>query len=98
METILHKRPGRPAKSPDGAKRGSLKIRIHDKTREVLECEADANGRSLSEEAEYRLLNSLRDESIVRHILLVLGDQNADIMAKLDEMTARIRSLEGISA
>lgn len=48
------KRRGRPPKFA-GERRGSLTIRLRDRVRDDLEKAAEASGRSLSEETEYRL-------------------------------------------
>lgn len=54
---------GRPALKPGSPKRSSFNTRLRAETKESLEAEAAKSGRSLSEEIEFRLEQSLRDEA-----------------------------------
>lgn len=63
--SVSGKRPGRPPKSLDGAKRDSLTMRVHERTRAALKEAGQANGRSLSEEAEHRIEQSFRDDRVM---------------------------------
>jgi hypothetical protein len=61
-------RSGRSPKFQGQRTRGSLTIRLRDKVREDLEREAAENGRSLSEEVEYRLERTLNDRGVVEQL------------------------------
>lgn len=50
---------------PEARKRNNVTLRLRDRLRAALQAEADANGRSLSEEMETRLERSLRDDRVV---------------------------------
>jgi hypothetical protein len=56
-------RLGRPALKPGSPKRSSFNTRLRAETKEELEAQAVKSGRSLSEEIEFRLEQSLRDEN-----------------------------------
>jgi len=55
---------GRPPKSVEDRKRNNLTMRMRDATKEKLEREARANGRSLSEEAEARIEQSFHSDAL----------------------------------
>ena len=57
--TLTQKR-GRPRLNPAQRKRNNVTLRLRDKLKQQLAEQADANGRSLSEEMEYRLEYSMR--------------------------------------
>ena len=60
------KRPrGRPPLPPGQGKRASFTTRLSNDLKQKLEAEAHAVGRSLSEEIETRLANSLRDPNVM---------------------------------
>ena len=54
----------RPAKSPGDKKSASITVRAREDLRENLLRSAEANGRSISEEAEARLVQSVADDAI----------------------------------
>lgn len=56
------RRRGRPPLKPGTPKRSSFNTRLRSKLKERLEAEAQEAGRSLSEEIEFRLEQSFRDE------------------------------------
>ena len=56
--TLTQKR-GRPRLNPEQRKRNNVTLRLRDKLKQQLAEQADANGRSLSEEMEYRLEYSM---------------------------------------
>lgn len=87
MAEVAKRRPGRPAKSPEGPKRANLKIRIHERTRAALETEAERNHRSLSEEAEARLEQSLQASGLVDEAFdLAFGRQCAAVVLMLADL------------
>ena len=53
---------GRPPKPEGGARSGTLSFRIRPQYRAYLVAQAVLNGRSLSEEAEYRLMRMIDNE------------------------------------
>jgi hypothetical protein len=57
-------RRGRPAKEPDEVKSATLSIRLRPELRQTLDSAAFHSGRSISEEAETRLLESFADDEI----------------------------------
>jgi uncharacterized protein (DUF1778 family) len=64
------KRMGRPPKPPVAGQRVPLGLRVSRKLKEALGAAAETSGRSLSQEAELRLENSLKFDS---HLMLVQG-------------------------
>jgi hypothetical protein len=56
------KRTGRPPKPAEERKSANLTLRVRAGTLEQLRALAAVNGRSISEEAEYRLVQSFRDQ------------------------------------
>ena len=58
------KRIGRPPKPPKNRKSVNFTFRSREGMREQLRAAAAASGRSISEEIEYRLVQSFRDEYI----------------------------------
>ena len=57
--TLTQKR-GRPRLNPAQRKRNNVTLRLRDELKQQLAEQAKANGRSLSEEMEYRLEYSMR--------------------------------------
>lgn len=53
-------------------KRNNLTFRLRDGLRTDLVAEASANGRSLSEEVEFRLELSFRDDNIVERLRAIM--------------------------
>ncbi len=58
MET---KRRGRPPISPERRKRNNVTLRVRDDLKRQLKAAAQANGRSLSEEMEFRLEQAFQE-------------------------------------
>lgn len=65
------KRIGRPTKPPKPGQRVPLGLRVTPEMKTRLEAAAIKNGRSLSQEAEFRLEHSLR---LARHLIIAEGD------------------------
>jgi hypothetical protein len=99
-EGALGRRSGRPPKAEGERKASHITFRVRENLRERLQRAAEENGRSLSEETEYRLESTFRDqdvalralggpkaEAIVAPILLYLGlleRQKIDWVGKTD--------------
>lgn len=62
MET--EKKRGRPTKAPTPGERASLGLRVTAEMKEKLDRAASQNGRSQSQEAEYRLERSFADDGL----------------------------------
>ncbi|RWD33364.1 MAG: hypothetical protein EOS22_01040 [Mesorhizobium sp.] len=62
--TTGEKKRGRPTKAPTPGERVSLGLRVTAEMKERLDAEAAKNGRSQSQEAEYRLERSFGDERL----------------------------------
>lgn len=61
---MIAKRMGRPPKYPDGTKTAKFSCRIRGNLGDLLSDAAAKNGRSVSEEAEYRLLQSFENDRV----------------------------------
>ncbi|RVC57680.1 TraY domain-containing protein [Mesorhizobium sp.] len=61
---MTEKKRGRPTKAPTPGERVSLGLRVTAEMKERLDAEATKNGRSQSQEAEYRLERSFGDERL----------------------------------
>jgi hypothetical protein len=62
-------RIGRPPKSPTPGERIGMSLRVTPEMKNQLERAALANGRSLSQEAEFRLQQSFRDDDLLPRLL-----------------------------
>jgi hypothetical protein len=62
MAMAKRKRIGRPPKPVEERKSANLTLRVRAGTLEQLRAAAAVNGRSISEESEYRLVQSFRDQ------------------------------------
>lgn len=62
-------RRGRPPKALDGRRRHNMTFRVRDRLRDILFEAALSNGRSESEEIEYRLEMSFDREAVVRAVM-----------------------------
>lgn len=63
------KRTGRPPKNPELGKRINMMFRLNEARRDQLMQDAERNGRSMSEEIEYRLERSYTDvDAITRYL------------------------------
>jgi hypothetical protein len=68
-------RPGRPRRQPAPAERVGLSLRVTPRVKLALEAEAEAAGRSLSQEAEIRLEYSFDRQQLFDQVLdLTYGD------------------------
>jgi hypothetical protein len=90
-------RRGRPALKPGSPKRSSFNTRLRDETKHRLESLAQIAGRSLSEEIEFRLEQSLRDDDALVErlggketyaLLTVMGSVASLIQARTAKKTA----------
>ena len=78
-------RPGRPCHGEE-AKRCAIGVRVTPAMRSSIDAAAAANGRSLSQEVEFRLERSFRDDDIVERI------KAAQRFVKLDIPAVSFRS------
>lgn len=74
------KRRGRPPKKASERKRNNVTTRLRDKTKRLLETEAEKAGRSLSEEIEFRLEQSFSEASA---LVRAFGDNRSYRLARL---------------
>lgn len=88
------KRPGRPPKKPELGKRANVMFRLNDATREALMSAAKDAGRSMSEEIERRVEESLLHKGLVDHFssyinsgadLILGGRHNLAFFVKLSD-------------
>ncbi len=85
-------RRGRPALKPGSPKRSSFNTRLRGETKQRLEDEARIAGRSLSEEIEFRLEQSFRDEA-------AYGGRNTnDVLKVMGAVAAHVQTRTGKSA
>ena len=78
---VQGKQRGRPPLAPGKAKRASFNTRLRPSLKVVLEAAATQQGRSLSEEIEFRLERSLDDQRLLVEALeLGFGRQVAGLM------------------
>jgi len=86
---ISSARLGRPALKPGSPKRSSFNTRLRADTKEALEAEAKISGRSLSEEIEFRLEQSLRDKAT--QIEALGGEDTYEILRLLGSVAKIIK-------
>lgn len=87
------RRTGRPGREPIAGERVGLSLRVTAETKRALDEAATKSGRSLSQEAEYRLEGSFRDQSILPQILdLAYGRQAAGLLLLLGRCLSTTRS------
>ena len=65
---LIMARRGRPLKEPEPGERVPLSLRISPSAKKKLEAAAELNGRSLSQEAEYRIERSFDREDISKSV------------------------------
>jgi uncharacterized protein (DUF1778 family) len=75
-ELLRKKRLGRPTKSPIPGQRIRLGLRVKPELKTALSAAAKASGRSMSQEAELRLENSLKSDS---SLMLVQGQRSTPV-------------------
>jgi hypothetical protein len=93
------KRMGRPTKPPTPGDRVGLSLRVTAEIKERLEASATYKGRSLSQEAEFRLERSFETQSLLMEVLtLAYGVPLAEFLSALgerllefDELVGRVR-------
>lgn len=91
MQNALKRPRGRPPKPDEERKRGNLTMRLRDATRDALYSAAEASGRSLSEECEARLENSLRDQHLFEEAIdTELGEGTTGVLALIREIVKRV--------
>ena len=77
--------------APAARPRGNVTLRLRDEVRAAIQKEADARGRSLSEEIETRLERSLLDQQIAIDALdLVYGQRLNDVLISLGRIMKAI--------
>jgi hypothetical protein len=84
MDKATNKRIGRPTKPPTPGERVALGLRVTADVKNKLEKAAVDNGRSLSQEAEFRLERSFEREALSAEIRQDLRTNLGDIQKKLD--------------
>ena len=83
-------------RAPKETRRVTVGFRVDESTRKCLQDAADKNARSLSQEAEHRLMTSFGDEKIVLQALeLAYGE---DVARGMFTMADSIRSFHTVSA
>jgi len=78
------RRVGRPTRPPRPGERVTLGLRVSADMKRKLEKDAVKNGRSLSQEAEFRLERSYDRDEIFTHLALFKDDLRAGIEAWLE--------------
>ena len=66
---IMPRRVGRPIKEPDPGERAALSLRVRPLIKKRLEDEAELNGRSLSQEAEFRLEHTFDRQTLLKEVM-----------------------------
>jgi TraY domain len=66
---FMPKRVGRPIKEPDPGERAALSLRVRPLIKKKLEESAEINGRSLSQEAEFRLEHTFDRQGLLREVM-----------------------------
>jgi ribosome assembly protein YihI (activator of Der GTPase) len=65
----MPKRVGRPIKEVEEGERAALSLRVRPMIKKKLEDAADLNGRSLSQEAEFRLEHTFDRQSLLMEVI-----------------------------
>ena len=81
---------GRPLKDASKGKRAKYAFRMSDFTRDQITGHANENGRSLSEEVEYRIEQSLQKDGRLNSVLTMLGGSEMVMFATLMSGDLRI--------
>ena len=82
-------------RAPEEARRVTVGFRVDESTRKCLQDAADKNARSLSQEAEHRLMTSFGDEKIVLQALeLAYGE---DVARGMFTFADSVRSFRTVS-
>ena len=75
---------GRPGRKPNEGERVGLSLRVTPETKRTLDAAAEKAGRSLSQEAEYRLERSFQNEQLLPQLLdMAYGRQLAGLLIAL---------------
>jgi hypothetical protein len=94
MDKATTKRIGRPTKPPKPGERVTLGLRVTPEVKEKLQLAAVGKGRSLSQEAEFRLERSFETESLLPDVLtLAYGQRLAAVLAKIGQ---RMHAFEAV--
>jgi hypothetical protein len=72
---INRRRPGRPKKPPSEVKRNKVNVAFADPTYRAIKEAAEANGRSVSSEIDWRLARSFRDDDVAEAIWSRLAER-----------------------
>jgi TraY domain len=99
------KRVGRPVVEAAPGVRAGLSLRVTAELKTELEEAAESNGRSLSQEAEFRLERTFANQSLLDDVLtLAYGDRLAKLLmqigdaivlqVQLEDMLARVSKIE----
>jgi hypothetical protein len=85
-------------RAPKEARRVTVGFRVDESTRKCLQDAADKNARSLSQEAEHRLMTSFGDEKIVLQALeLAYGEDVARGMFTFADTLRTVRTVSGLA-
>jgi hypothetical protein len=68
-EKLMPRRVGRPIKDPDPGERAPLSLRVRPMIKKKLEEAAELEGRSLSQEAEFRLEHTFDRQSLLGEVM-----------------------------
>ena len=93
------KRIGRPTKPPNPGERVTLGLRVTAELKNRIEAAANEKGRSLSQEAEFRLERSLDREELLPEVLtLAYGKPVADVLIEMRPQLMKLdaRRLKGM--
>ena len=94
---------GRPKREPDPGERVKLGLRVTAEVKRNLDAAADANGRSQSQEAEFRLEQSFERDRLSEGIsqlqatldaiaeFLVLVSENSALRRRIEELKEQVR-------
>ena len=78
---IMPKRVGRPIKEADPGERAALSLRVRPIIKKKLEESAELNGRSLSQEAEFRLEHTFDRQGLLMEVMsLAFGKEWGDFL------------------
>ena len=85
-------------RAPKETRRVTVGFRVDESTRKCLQDAADKNARSLSQEAEHRLMTSFGDEKIVLQALeLAYGEDVARGMFTFADTLRTVRTVSGLA-
>lgn len=76
-------RGGRPRKDPVKGRRGNYSFRMSEAVRAQLSAKAEENGRSISEEVEYRIEQSLQKDGRLQAVMTLVGGADLVLFASM---------------